>query len=113
MPVFEKLKRSMCDPTGLSLPQDGRVGPTGITLSGRRSVEVDGCRGLLSYAAKEIVVSVREGALAIRGRELEMKIYGRGHIAILGQLEGVFFLDPEEAHFDRTQTFNRTHTKEE
>ena len=88
------LKRG--DPQRLSLPAGMPGGATGIALEGRSYVEIDGCRGLTEYGEARVSMRVKEGALTVTGRGLELKIYHGGRVAVCGDLDGVFFEDGGE-----------------
>ena len=87
-----KIKKSLFarDPQSLSLPPE-IGGPTGITMEGRRWVEIDGCRGLCTYNQNCIAVRVKEGVLSVYGEELCLKIYRGARIAVCGRVGGVSF----------------------
>ncbi len=91
--LFGLLKRWYVDPQSLTPPAGGCSGRTEILLSGRDLVELDGCKGLTVYKEDEISMKIREGVLSVCGKDLELKIYRGAHIAVMGKIERILFLE--------------------
>ena len=88
----EKLK-NLISPEGYSdrmrLPP-GCGGPCQIVITGNQMVSLDGCRGLLDYAADHISLTLCDGIVTIYGNDLTMKTFCADHIAICGKITGIW-----------------------
>ena len=69
MRLRARLKKAFMNPSGFTLPQSGAIGPTDVTLSGRNSVEIVGCKALTAYEDCKISVAVKEGILTVYGEK--------------------------------------------
>ena len=87
------IKSAFRDPSGLTIPRAGFIGPTDITLSGRDCIEIVGCKGLTLYENCRISVAIKEGVLTVRGEDLSLKTYCGAQIAVCGRIAGVDFED--------------------
>lgn len=73
---------------GLQLPP-GFGGPSQIVLSGRKSVCLDGCNGLICYHPDHITLSLIDGIVTVYGKNLSMKTFSQNQLAISGDILGV------------------------
>lgn len=100
MTAKEKLKMLLTDPLRLSLPEGGRFGPTGLNVVGRGYAEISGCVALTDYKETGIAFTVKEGTVRIVGKELTLRSYGFGRVAVSGQLTQILFEEHGEDDHD-------------
>ena len=76
---------------GLDIPPDILPGGSLISIRGRSSLSVNGSTSIILYTPNEIKLSMRKGALSVRGKELVCISYHSFEINIEGHIDSVNF----------------------
>lgn len=100
--LLPHLQKILTDPQALAPPAGTAFSGTEIVLCGRDLIEIEGCRGLITYTEEEIGMLIKEGTLCINGQHLSLKIYRGAHIAICGNIQSVLFDAPSSKKEDKT-----------
>ena len=72
---------------------DVLLGGCHLELRGRNSLAVGGCRGIVTYSPKLIVLRLKEGALHVGGEGLSCDSYTRGEVLVSGRVNILEFED--------------------
>ena len=78
----------------VSLPSDILSGGFRLEVRGRNSAICFGCRRILKYTPKMIVVASRDFSIGVSGQRLDCTAYHEGAICIEGLIENIEF-DPK------------------
>lgn len=97
MTVKEKIRKYMTDPLRLSPPEGGRYGPYCLHVIGNGNAELSGCLSLTEYSEDRITFRVRRGFVTIEGKDLTLRSYGPGKVAVCGELRRIDFLREDGA----------------
>lgn len=60
-----------------------------MEINGSRSVNIEGCDGILEYDSDKIVMRLSDGVVTVNGEALELSRYGEKYIVINGKIKGV------------------------
>jgi len=71
------------------------IGPHKLLLQGRKAAELTGVKEVVSFDAKEVVLSTTMGALIIRGNDLFVKrlTVEKGEVDLEGQVDSFVYAD--------------------
>ena len=75
----------------LALPEGTFKNFPTIEIRGNREITIDGCTGLLSYAAENILLETRYCRIKIFGRSLTLNNLSRNILAVRGFIQNVEF----------------------
>ena len=75
----------------LDIPPDILPGGTMVAIRGRASVSITGSTGIVLYTPEEIRLSLRNGALSVRGCRLMCTSYNAEELRIDGKISSVEF----------------------
>ncbi len=81
----------------LDIPADVLEGGMRLDLRGRRTLTVEGCRGILAYTPEEITLAMLGTTLHIRGERLVPTTYLAGAVGVEGCIHSLAFEDPAPA----------------
>ena len=76
----------------LSFPTGLTGGDPYITLCGFESMEVDGCREILTYEDTMIRLAFRGGTVTIVGTGLVMRSFFGSRVEVVGKIDGIEYL---------------------
>lgn len=74
------------------LPRDLFLGMPLLSLAGNRSLCITNHRGLRQYSSEKIVVTAKNFAIQITGRNLYIPSFTEAQIDITGYFEGIVFI---------------------
>jgi sporulation protein YqfC len=75
----------------LGLPQGTFKNFPSIQIRGNREIIIDGCTGLLSYDAENILIETRYCRIQISGRNLSLKNLSKSILSVRGFIRNVEF----------------------
>lgn len=74
-------------------------------LRGKSSVNVRGCRRILTYSPEVMRLDTRDGIVIVMGEELTCTAYFSDLVGIEGRIGGICFEAFAKAHFDEQKFF--------
>jgi len=77
--------------TKASLPSDTLAGEARIEMRGRNTLFMQGCRRILKYSPKEMIMAAKGFSVSVRGERLICSTYHDGTVSIDGMISGVEF----------------------
>ncbi len=78
------------------LPADALAGEVRVELRGRHQLFVTGCRRILKYSPKQMVLSVKGDVLNILGERMVCTSYYGGTVSIDGNIHSIGFGEETE-----------------
>ena len=73
----------------LGIPRDVLPGEPVVTITGRESVNLENCRGIVSFQEEEIRLQAKTCRIRVTGRRLRIDYYTRDDMRISGQIRAV------------------------
>ena len=75
----------------LDLPEILSPGVPHIEMQGNREIIIDGCRGILEYAADRIKLNAGSLVISFQGSGLVIKTYSENQTVLAGEVVGIAF----------------------
>ena len=76
---------------GLDIPPDVMPGSSLVSIRGRSSLSVSGSTSIIRYTPEEIILSMKRGALSVKGTSLMCISYNSSEVSIEGKINSVSF----------------------
>lgn len=89
--IPKKLRNGDKISRALALPEGTFKNFPTIEIRGNREIMIDGCTGLLSYGAENILLETRYCRIKIIGRALTLNNFTRNVLAVRGFIQNVEF----------------------
>lgn len=80
----------------LDLPADIALNLPKITIIAKKEITVENHKGIMRFSTNELVINTTEGALTIKGDNLEIAFVGGTTISLKGNFKGVVYDNYEE-----------------
>ena len=90
------LSQRLCENLDIPLGTFGRI--SFIEAIGNREVCVDGCEGIADYTETEVSLILCDGALTLRGEELELKSFSCGRVSVSGIIRSINYGGKDGVH---------------
>lgn len=76
-------------------------GCSGVEVIGNREASICGCEGLVSYTDGEVILTLCDSTVSVRGEGLTLRSFSGGRISVCGRIDCIRYGDVSEGSDDK------------